>query len=77
MKKILVIDDDEIIRKIFTEILEKEKHKVFTAEDGIIGYEYFNKEKIDICFLDLWMPKIGGIEVLKKIKKEHKKKSLN
>ncbi len=68
---ILVIDDDDIIRKIFTEILEKEKHRVFTAEDGIIGYEYFKKEKIDICFLDLWMPKIGGIEVLKKIKKEY------
>lgn len=68
---ILIIDDDIIIQKIFTEILEKEKHKVFAAEDGIKGYEYFNKEKIDICFLDLWMPKIGGIEVLKKIKKEY------
>ncbi len=68
---ILVIDDDPIIRKIFTEVLEKEKHNVVTAENGIIGYEYFKKKKIDICFLDLWMPKIGGMEVLQNIKKNY------
>jgi two-component system, NtrC family, nitrogen regulation response regulator NtrX len=65
---ILIIDDEENIREILKDVLEDEKHKVFLAEDGIAGLEYFNKEKIDICFLDIWMPKIGGIEVLKKIK---------
>jgi len=68
---ILIIDDEENIREILKDILEDEKHTVFTAEDGSAGLEYFDREKIDICFLDVWMPKLGGIDTLKVIKEKY------
>ncbi|MBN2544461.1 MAG: sigma-54-dependent Fis family transcriptional regulator [Spirochaetes bacterium] len=67
---ILIIDDDFYIRNFFTEILTVQGHTVFTAENGSIGYDYFIKEKIDLCFLDLWMPEMGGIDILKRIKED-------
>jgi two-component system nitrogen regulation response regulator NtrX len=68
---ILIIDDDENIRNALQEVLTKENHKVFTVEDGNQGLDFFKKEHIDLCFLDLWMPNIGGIEVLKIIKEQY------
>ncbi|OQB68894.1 MAG: Transcriptional regulatory protein ZraR [Spirochaetes bacterium ADurb.Bin133] len=68
---ILIIDDEENIREIISDILTDENHTVFTAPDGPTGLEFFNKEKIDVCFLDVWMPKMGGIDVLKKIKEDN------
>lgn len=68
---ILVIDDEENIREIISDILTDENYSVFTAPDGPTGLEYFIKEKIDICLLDVWMPKMGGIDVLKKIKENY------
>ena len=67
---ILVIDDDKLIRKVITELLESEGHTVLSAEDGYTGFNILSKERIDVCFLDLWMPKIGGIETLQKIKED-------
>jgi len=68
---ILIIDDDEKIRNVLSETLAKEKHTVFTAEDGLKGLNFFENERIDICFLDLWMPNLGGIETLQKIKENY------
>jgi two-component system, NtrC family, nitrogen regulation response regulator NtrX len=65
---ILIIDDEENIREILKDILTDENHNVLTAENGEKGLECFNKEKIDICFLDIWMPEMGGIDVLKRIR---------
>jgi len=64
---ILVIDDElgprESIRMVF-----KDTHNVFLAEDGFKGIEILKNEKIDVIILDLKMPKINGIETLKKIR---------
>ncbi len=64
---ILVIDDElgprESIRMVF-----KDTHNVFLAEDGFKGIEILKKENIDVIILDLKMPKINGIETLKKIR---------
>lgn len=68
---IIIVDDEENIREIMKDILEDENHTVFTAEDGNVGLDYFKREKIDVCFLDVWMPKTGGIDVLKTIKEEY------
>lgn len=67
---ILIIDDDKKIRDFFIDILSNTSHTVYTAENGNSGYDLFLKNKIDICFLDLWMPEIGGIDILKRIKEE-------
>ncbi len=67
---ILVIDDDANIRNVLKEILTKENHNVITVEDGYRGIDVLKAEPVDLCFLDLWMPAIGGIEVLKMIKED-------
>lgn len=64
MAQILVIDDDRPIRSTLTEILEFEKFKVSTAEDGKQGLEKIKAEAFDLVLCDIKMPKMDGIEVL-------------
>ena len=68
MKSILVIDDEPGIRNTVKDILEDEKYTVFLAEDAIIGLEILKKEIIDLVILDVWLPRMGGIEMLKEIR---------
>lgn len=68
MKQVLIIDDENFIRENLERILTQENYKVFTARDGKTGIEIINKENIDIVLLDLNLPDLNGIEVLKKIK---------
>lgn len=67
MAKILVIDDQQSIRKALIEILEYESFEVDEAEDGQKGFEMFNKESYDLILSDIKMPKMDGIEFLEKV----------
>jgi signal transduction histidine kinase/ActR/RegA family two-component response regulator len=66
--RILVIDDEDSVREILSEILKVKGHKVVVASDGEEGVERFKKETFDLVFTDLGMPKISGWEVGKIIK---------
>ena len=66
--RILVIDDDESVRDILSEILKSKGHQVVGASNGEEGFERFRSEKFDLVFTDLGMPKISGWEVGKTIK---------
>lgn len=67
MSKILVIDDERSIRNTLKEILEFEKYEVDEAEDGAQGIKLAQKNKYDIIFCDIKMPKMDGLEVLDKL----------
>ena len=67
LKKILIIDDERSIRTTLKEILEFEKYIVETAQDGIEGYKMAERKNFDLIFCDIKMPKIDGIEILKKL----------
>ena len=67
---ILIIDDEPGIRLTLASILEDEKYKVFTSEDAVLGFEILINENIDLIFLDVLLPRMGGIEMLEKIKKD-------
>ena len=67
---ILIIDDEPGIRNTLASILEDEKYKVFTSEDALAGIEILKRELIDLVFLDVQLPKLGGIEALERIRKE-------
>jgi two-component system nitrogen regulation response regulator NtrX len=68
MAAILIIDDEPGIRQALASILEDEKYQVFTAEDAIAGMEILDKAKIGLVFLDVLLPKLGGLEALEHIR---------
>jgi len=70
MAKILVIDDERIIRNTLIDILGYENHEVEACEDGITGLECFKNGSFDIVLCDIKMPQMDGIEVLEKLQ-EH------
>ena len=68
MNKILTIDDEEIIRFTISGFLEEFGYNVLQASNGLDGIEIFEKENPDLVLLDLKMPNMDGIDVIKKIK---------
>jgi signal transduction histidine kinase/ActR/RegA family two-component response regulator len=66
--RILVIDDEDSVRDILSQILGVKGHQVVVASDGEEGIERFKNEIFDLVFTDLGMPKISGWEVGKTIK---------
>lgn len=73
MYKVLIIDDEKDILDSLSSILEDEGFQVSKATDGKEGLSLFEKEKPEIVILDIWMPELDGIQVLKKIKKKREK----
>jgi PAS domain S-box-containing protein len=68
-KTILIIDDDESIRKSISMHLEDNFYKTLTAENGRIGIEIFDSTHPDLVLVDLRMPEVDGYEVIKYIHK--------
>ena len=68
MAAILIIDDEPGIRQALALILEDEKYRVYTAEDAVAGMELLEKTKVDMVFLDVLLPKLGGLEALEHIR---------
>jgi two-component system NtrC family response regulator len=67
---ILVIDDDESLRRVTELQLEEAGYQVLTASDGEEGVETVERERPDLVLTDLKMPGISGIEVLKTIRRD-------
>jgi two-component system nitrogen regulation response regulator NtrX len=65
---ILVIDDEPGIRQALASILEDEKYRVYTAEDAVGGMEILDREKVNMVFLDVLLPRLGGLEALEHIR---------
>ncbi len=72
-KKILVIDDDLYIRELYQEILVNAGFVVSTAIDGEDGLQKLISEEFDLILLDLMMPKVDGLGVLKALKQDLQK----
>lgn len=71
-KKILVVDDDRDFLTTIENRLESNDYKVILASNGIAALEKLKKDKPDAVLLDILMPHMDGLEVLKKIREEHK-----
>lgn len=67
-KKILVIEDEKFLLDLFTEILTDEGYEVTSALDGEIGLNLMNSYKYDLVSTGIVLPKIDGIEILKRFK---------
>lgn len=70
MPRILVVDDEPDIRHLVQEILEDEGYKVEVAENGVAARQAFRKHQPNLILLDIWMPDVDGITLLKEWSKE-------
>lgn len=71
--KILVVDDESRMRKLVKDFLVKKDYHVIEAGDGVEALDIFYEQKdIDLIILDVMMPKMDGIEVLKEIRENSK-----
>lgn len=69
-QRILIIDDDEPIRKLFRKILEAESYEVIEASDGNKGIQLYRKDPTDLVITDIIMPEKEGIETIIELKKD-------
>ncbi|MDR2923688.1 MAG: sigma-54 dependent transcriptional regulator [Treponema sp.] len=67
MAVILIIDDEPGVRQALAAILEDEKYRVFSAEDAAAGIKILEDHKVDVVFLDVLLPRMGGLEALEQI----------
>lgn len=75
-KKILIIEDEEIMYSLLERKLSQEGYAVEVAKDGEEGLEKIRKEKPDLVLLDIIMPKKGGFEVMEEIQKDENLKDV-
>ena len=68
MAKVLVIDDQPNVRALLDFLLRQKGFDVTLAENGRTGLQLYNQEHPDVIFLDLNMPKLDGMAVLKQIR---------
>lgn len=68
MAKILAVDDSSTIRKLVKFTLQMKKYDVVLAEDGMEAFDLFNEYNFDLIITDLNMPRMDGIELIRKIR---------
>jgi two-component system nitrogen regulation response regulator NtrX len=68
LSTILVVDDEQGIREVLQDVLADEGHRVITVEDGFRALEVLQEGAVDLVILDVWLPNMGGIDVLKRIR---------
>jgi len=68
MTKILIIEDDAEVRALLQRLLERAGYDVTVAEDGAEGFETFAAASPDVVITDLYMPRMMGVEVIKRMR---------
>ncbi|MFC1801992.1 response regulator transcription factor [Patescibacteria group bacterium] len=67
-KKVLIVEDEKLVAKAYSDHLERKGYEVDIATDGESGLAKIKENKPDLILLDILMPKKGGILVLKEIR---------
>ncbi len=76
MKKILFIEDESILQKTLTNLLQNEGYEMISALDGKTGLQLVKEKKPDLILLDLVLPKMHGFDVFKKLKEDEETKNI-
>lgn len=74
--KILIIEDEKILKEMYEEKLEREGFEVIGVLDCQKGFELAKKEKPDIILLDILLPEENGIDFLRKLRQDEETKAL-
>ena len=67
--KILIVDDDQSIAEVLEGLVSNEGRTVQVCHDGMAALERIEKDRYDLILVDLIMPKLGGLDILKYVKK--------
>ena len=70
MSRVLVVEDDDTTRHLLSSVLKGAKFSVVTAKDGVAGLRQLRKGGFDLALLDIWMPRLNGLELLAKMRAE-------
>ncbi|RLD96166.1 MAG: sigma-54-dependent Fis family transcriptional regulator [Aquificota bacterium] len=68
---VLIVDDEKSIRESLRGILEDEGYRVAEAASGKEALEIFSKDAVDLVLLDIWLPEMDGVDVLKEMKEKN------
>jgi DNA-binding response OmpR family regulator len=74
--KILIIEDDELVRKVLDFRLQKEGYDVFQAKDGGEALELIAENHFDLLLVDIMLPYVGGLEITQKVKSNPQTKDI-
>jgi DNA-binding NtrC family response regulator len=66
---ILIVDDEEVLQDILTSLIRREGHVTFSATTGEAGLTILEREEIDLVVLDLMLPEMSGLDVLREIRR--------
>ena len=69
--KILLIDDDVMLRRTVARVLQSAGHDVTTAQDGLDGMRMFHKTRPDLVITDIYMPRQEGFETILALRREN------
>jgi two-component system sensor histidine kinase and response regulator WspE len=75
-KKVLVVDDSMTVREVERKILQNNGYEVVLAVDGIDGWNTIHREEFDLVISDIDMPRMNGIDLVKRIKNDSKYKTI-
>ena len=75
-EKILIIEDDFFIRELYERQFTKEGYQIITSEDGPSGLLAANQEKPDLILLDIMLPKLNGLDLLRTLKAKDETKNI-
>jgi DNA-binding response OmpR family regulator len=70
VKKILVVEDEPVTRHLLERVLQEAGYEVQIAEDGLTGLEALRTGHFDLLLVDVWMPRMGGLEILATMRAE-------
>lgn len=71
MAKILLVEDDDLVRDMLTQVLQRSSHEVISVTNGEEATECLKKETPDIMVTDIIMPKKSGISLISEVKNRH------
>jgi CheY-like chemotaxis protein len=75
-ESVLVVEDTELLRRIYTDKLSQEGYKVFQAADGLECLNIVRTQTLDLILLDLVMPRMSGLEALEALKRDPRTKNI-
>ncbi|KPN97773.1 response regulator [Lysinibacillus sp. ZYM-1] len=73
MKRLLIVDDQQGIRLLLNEVLKKEGYVTYLAANGLEALKYADEQEMDCVLLDMKIPGMDGIEILRRLKEKFPK----